>query len=96
MTLKSLIRETVDPKALKLGVSKMKNLASNCLLVECQNKKDSETLANELKKVNEVSVEQPKKKLPTLLLKYVPLSMADEEIKDTILHQQHQHKLLLR
>ena len=65
----------------------MKNLASNCLLVECQNKKDSETLANELKKVNEVSLEQPKKNLPTLLLKYVPLSVADEAFKDTILHQ---------
>jgi hypothetical protein len=34
---KILIREAVDPKALKLGVSKLKNLANNAVFVECNN-----------------------------------------------------------
>ena len=33
---KRLIKEAVDPKALKLGVSKLKNLVNNAVLVECK------------------------------------------------------------
>jgi hypothetical protein len=38
----------VDPKASKLGVSKIKNLANNALLVECKSKADRDTLEKEL------------------------------------------------
>jgi len=33
---KRIIKETVYPKALKLGVSKIKNLANEAVLVECR------------------------------------------------------------
>lgn len=85
--VKALVRETVDPKALKLGINKMKNLSNNALLVECNNTTDRELLEIELNKIAAVSVERPKKKLPTLLLQYVPYNIADTEIKDTIIHQ---------
>lgn len=84
---KRLIREAVDPKALKLGVTKLKNLANNTVLVECKSKSDREILERELSKQSTVTVERPKRKLPTLLLMYVPKDVENEEIKDTILHQ---------
>jgi hypothetical protein len=69
---KRLIKEAVDPKALKLGVSKLKNLANNAVLVECKSKTDRDILEKELSKLRMVTVERPKRKLPTLLLMYVP------------------------
>jgi hypothetical protein len=84
---KTLIKEAVDPKALKLGVSKLKNLANNAVFVECNNTTDRDILEKELAKLKTVTVERPKKKLPTLLLKFVPKEVEDAEIIDTILQQ---------
>jgi hypothetical protein len=84
---KTLIKEAVDPKALKLGVSKLKNLANNAVFVECKNKADRDILEKELSKLRAVTVERSKRKLPTLLLMYVPKEVEDAAIKDTILQQ---------
>jgi hypothetical protein len=62
----------VDPKALQLGVNKLKNLANNALLVECKSKADRDILENELGKLSTVTVERPKRKLPSLILMFVP------------------------
>ncbi|PSN35596.1 hypothetical protein C0J52_20450, partial [Blattella germanica] len=83
----SLIRESVDPRALQVGISKMKNLANNAILVECQNKNDCEILEKEIKKITVIQTEKPKKKLPTMLIKYVPKDVTDAELKNTLLHQ---------
>ena len=48
---KRLIKEAVDPKALKLEVSKLENLANNAVLVECKSKSDLEFLEKELSKL---------------------------------------------
>jgi hypothetical protein len=67
---KRLIKEGVDPKALKLGVNKLKKkLANNAVLVECKSKDDNEILEKELTNLSKFTVELPKGKLPTLLLK---------------------------
>jgi hypothetical protein len=84
---KRLIKETVNPKALKLGINKLKNSANNALLVECRSKTDRDILEKELSKLRTVTVERPKSKVPTLLLMFVPKDVEDAEIKDTILHQ---------
>ena len=84
---KRIIKETVDPKALKLGVSKLKNLANNAVFVECNNTADRDILEKELGKIRSVTVERPKRKLPTLILKFVPKEVADAAIKDTVLQQ---------
>jgi hypothetical protein len=42
----------VDPKALQLGVNKIKNLANDALFVECKTEKDRDTLEKELSKLN--------------------------------------------
>jgi len=81
------IIKVVDPKALKLGVNKLKSLANNAVLVECKSKADREILENELNKICTITVEHPKRKLPTLLLMHVPRDVENEEIRDTILHQ---------
>jgi hypothetical protein len=84
---KRLIKEAVDPKALKLGVNRVKHLANNAVLVECKSKDESETLEKELTKLSAVTVERPKRKLPTLLLRYVPNDVVNEELRDTIIQQ---------
>jgi hypothetical protein len=84
---KRLIKEAVDPKALKLGLSKLKNLANNGVLVECKSKTDRDILEKELSKLCTVTVECPKRKLSTLLLMYVSKDVDDDVIKETILHQ---------
>ena len=84
---KRLTKEAVDPKALKLGVSKLKNLANDAVLVECKSKTDRNILEKEPGKLCTVTVEHPKRKLPTLLLMFVPKEVEDDVIKDTILHQ---------
>ena len=84
---KRLIKEAVDPKALKLGVSKLKNLANNTVFIECNNTTDRDILEKELGKIKAVTVERPKRKLPTLLLMFVPKEVEDAAIKDTILQQ---------
>jgi len=75
------MKEAVDPKALKLGVSKFKNLANNALLVECKSKTDHDILEVELGKLSAVTLERPKRKLPTLLLMFVPKDVEDAAIK---------------
>lgn len=85
--MKKLIKETVDPKALQLGISKMKKLSNNALLVECNNHTDRDILEKELNKLDSLSLEYPKKKQPTLLLKFVPWHIKDEDIKDIVIHQ---------
>jgi hypothetical protein len=45
-----LIKEAADPKALQLGLSKLKDLANNSLLLECKSKTDSDILEKELGK----------------------------------------------
>ena len=65
----------------------MKNISNNALLVECSNSGDRDELQKELNKLDNITVELPKKKLPTLLLKFVPNNIADSEIKDIIIQQ---------
>jgi hypothetical protein len=84
---KRIIKETVDPKALKLGVSKIKNVANKAVFVECRTEADRDILEKELVKISALTVGRPKKKLPTLLLKFVPIEIEDAEIKSTILQQ---------
>jgi hypothetical protein len=84
---KRLIKEAVDPKALQLGVSKIKNLSNDALFVECKTEKDRDTLEKELSKLSTLNVGRPKKKLPTLLLSFLPKEVEDADIKNTILQQ---------
>jgi hypothetical protein len=46
-----LIKEAVDPKALKLEVCKPINLANNAVLLECKSKPDREILEKEFSKL---------------------------------------------
>jgi hypothetical protein len=74
----------VDPKALQLGVNKLKNLANEAVFVECKTKTDCDTLEKEL---STVTVGRPKRKLPTLLLIFVLKEVEDVDVKN-IIHQQ--------
>ncbi|PSN44033.1 hypothetical protein C0J52_16967 [Blattella germanica] len=51
------------------------------------NKNDCEILEKELKKITVIQTEKPKRKLPTMLIKYVPKDVTDAELKNTLLHQ---------
>ena len=77
----------MEPKALKLGVSKIKNLANEAVLVECRTETDRDLLEKELNQLSAISVGRPKKQLPTLLLKFVPIEIEEADIKSTILQQ---------
>jgi hypothetical protein len=77
----------VDPKALKLGVRKHKILANNALLMECKSKTNFDILEMELGKVSAVTVQCPKRNLPTLLLMFVPKDVEDAAINATILQR---------
>jgi hypothetical protein len=68
-------------------VSKLKNLANNGVLVECKSKTNRDILEKAPSKLRTFTIEIPKRKLPTLLLMYVPKDVEDDVIKDTILHQ---------
>jgi len=57
------------------------------VFVECRTETDRDILEKELIKISALTVGRPKKKLPTLLLKFVPIEMEDAEIKSTILQQ---------
>ena len=65
----------------------MKKLSNNVLLMECSNNTDRDILKKELIKLDSVSLERPKRKLPPILLKSVPRHTDDAEIKDIILQQ---------
>jgi hypothetical protein len=86
---KRLIKESVDPKALKLGVSKPKP-SKNVVMVGCKSKTDYGILEKELSKLRTFTAERPKRKLPNLLLMYVPKD-AENVIKDIITHQNLSH-----
>ncbi|PSN34265.1 hypothetical protein C0J52_18763 [Blattella germanica] len=62
------------------------NISKSTLLVKCNNNSDSEILHNELKKLN-ISEELPKRKLPTLLLKFTSNDIVDSQIKYIITQQ---------
>ena len=57
---KRIIKEAVDPKALELGVSKIKNLSNDVLFVECKTKLDRDTLEKELSKLSTINVGIPR------------------------------------
>ena len=84
---KRLIKEAVDPKALQLRVSKIKNLSNGALFVEFKSETYRDILEKELSKLSTLNVGRPKKKLPTLLLSFVPKEVEDADIKHTILQQ---------
>jgi hypothetical protein len=46
---KRIIKETVDPKTLRIGVSKIKNLANEAEFVECRTEKDRDILEKKTK-----------------------------------------------
>ena len=56
---KRLIKEAVDPKSLKLGLSKLKNLANNAVLVECKSKTDRDILEPGLSEFRTLTVGYP-------------------------------------
>ncbi|PSN46566.1 hypothetical protein C0J52_19706 [Blattella germanica] len=85
--IRNIIKEKIDPKSLQVGVSKMRDLNNKALLVECENTSDRDILENELSKVDIISLERPKMKLPTLLLTHVPKYINYSEIKDIIIQQ---------
>jgi hypothetical protein len=84
---KRIINETVDPKALKLGVSKIKKPSKQGRLRRMQDRIGQGHTRKRTKKISAISVGRPKKKLPTLLLKFVPNEKKDADIKSTILQQ---------
>jgi len=49
---KRIIKETVDPKTLQLGVCKIKNLANEVVFVECRTETDRDILEKELTKMS--------------------------------------------
>lgn len=55
--------------------------------MECKSKTDLGVLEMELSKLSAVAVERTKRKLPTLLLMFVPKCVEGAAIKDTILQQ---------
>ena len=55
--------------------------------MQCKNKTDSDILEKELRKLRTVTVERPKRKLPALLVMFVPKEIEDEAIRDKILQQ---------
>jgi hypothetical protein len=57
---KRIIKEAVDPKALQLRVSKIKNLSNDALFVECKTELDRETLEKELGKLSTRNVGIPR------------------------------------
>jgi hypothetical protein len=66
----------------------MSNLKiKNAVFIECNNKTDLDTLEKELGKLRAVNVESPKRKLPILLLRFVPKEVEDAAIKGAILQQ---------
>jgi hypothetical protein len=84
---KRLIKEALDHKALQLWVNKLENLANQAVFIECKTKTDRDTLETELGKLSTVTVGRPKRKLPTLLLRFVPKEVEDADIKNIILQQ---------
>ena len=50
--VRKLMKEKIDPKTLHVGINRMKELANNTLLVECESKSDREVLQKELSKVD--------------------------------------------
>jgi hypothetical protein len=81
---KRIIKEAVDPKALQLGVSKVKNLSKDALFVECTTELDRDTLEKELSKLSTINIGIPRKKIPTLLPMFVPKEVVEDDIKNTI------------
>ena len=68
-------------------MSKLKNLANNAVLVECNSITDRDILEKELGKLRAVTVERPKRKLQTVLPMFAPKEIEDAAIRDTILQQ---------
>ena len=50
--IKRIIKQTVDPKTLQLGVCKIKNLANELVFVECRSETDRDILEKELTKMS--------------------------------------------
>ncbi|XP_023240772.1 uncharacterized protein LOC111639206 [Centruroides sculpturatus] len=87
-SIKNKIRGELDPKALKIGITRVRKIRNKTVLIEIERKRDAEqTIINELNKIENITARTPKKSLPKVAIYGIPSNLSKEVIINTIFDQ---------
>lgn len=87
--MKTLIKTKLNPTELKVGVSSFKALKNGNLVIETQNRVETDTICKNINEKCGIELEANIKKLrkPRLIIFNVPEELAIEDAREAILHQ---------
>jgi hypothetical protein len=82
----NLIKTSVKPLELKIGVKRVKNIRDGGILVECRSEEECEKLAKEIEsKTRGVTAHKPKKTQPKIVIKGVNSEIQESQLIDEII-----------
>ncbi|XP_023216837.1 uncharacterized protein LOC111619359 [Centruroides sculpturatus] len=86
--LRKLIYDKVKPSELNIGVERIRNIGNGGLALELKKAADAQKLQNYIEdKISEIAVKKPKKRLPNLIMYFVPSLIAHEELPQLLYNQ---------
>ena len=93
--MKTLLKRKINPMKLKVGVTNLKALRNEKLILESNSKEDIEILKNEIEKECSqfLEVNVPKRRNPFVIVYNIPDDGSLENFTGTIMHQNEELKL---
>jgi hypothetical protein len=83
---KNLVKQSLKPRQLKIGIKSTKFASKGGLVVECQTPEECDTLSEEItKNITGLNVERPTKKRPTIIVRNINPNISEKELLDCIL-----------
>jgi hypothetical protein len=81
-----LLKKTINPQQLKIGVKRVKNIRDGGVLIECRTEEECEKLSQEISsKTRGLTTDRPKKREPKLVIKGVSSEIKDTQLIDEII-----------
>ncbi|XP_023235504.1 uncharacterized protein LOC111634902 [Centruroides sculpturatus] len=85
--IKKRIKQQLNPKVLKVGITKVRKIRNQSVLIEVERKGSEKQLIEEINKITNLTAREPKKILPKIAIYNVPKDLTKEEITEAIFQQ---------
>ncbi|XP_023213296.1 uncharacterized protein LOC111616096 [Centruroides sculpturatus] len=86
-SIKKKVKQQLNPKELKVGITKVRKIRNQSVLVEIERKGKEEKIIEEINKINNLTAREPKKSLPKMAIYNVPIDLGKEEIIEAVFRQ---------
>ncbi|XP_023235509.1 uncharacterized protein LOC111634907 [Centruroides sculpturatus] len=86
-TIKKKLKQHLNPKALKVGITKVRKIRNQSILVELEKQGSEGNIIEEICKIEKLTAREPKRILPKIAIYNVPADIGREGIKEAIYQQ---------